>query len=134
MGTLIGILIFVGFTVIIWLSYRGFMRGHTPEEKVAALLPSDFKPDLFYRKGDTYVGYEKEKNRLVLVDWPHAKVLSPKEVLSLEPEDQSMLGITHHWIAANVPDPKFSRYKIWFQFRRAKRDAWLRQLAELCEK
>jgi len=60
-------------------------EGNTDEEKVAALLPSDFKPDLFHRKGDTYVGYEKDKNRLVLVDWPHAKVLSPKEVLSLEP-------------------------------------------------
>ncbi|SRR5260221_12741878 len=51
MGTLIGILIFVGFTIGIWFSYRLFMRGNTPEEKVAALLPGDFKPDLFYRKG-----------------------------------------------------------------------------------
>src|ERR1035437_7673293 len=53
MGTLIGILIFVGFTIGIWFSYRLFMRGDTDEEKVAALLPSDFKPDLFYRTGDT---------------------------------------------------------------------------------
>ena len=42
MGTIIGILIFVGFTIGIWFSYRLFMRGNTDEEKVAALLPSDF--------------------------------------------------------------------------------------------
>jgi hypothetical protein len=134
MGTIVGILIFTGFTIGIWFSYRLFMRGNTDEEKVAALLPPDFKPDLFHRKGDTYVGYEKEKNRLVLVDWPRAKVLSPHEVLSLEPVHESMLGITHHWVAVDVPDRDFSRYKIWFQFRRAKRDAWLTQLAGICKK
>src|SRR6266403_307207 len=71
------------------------MRGDTAGEKVAALLPRDFKADLWHRKGDTYVGYEKEKNRLVLVDWRHAKVLSPAQVLSLEPVHESLLGITH---------------------------------------
>ncbi len=134
MGTIIGIIIFVGFTIGIWFSYRLFMRGNTPEEKVAALLPPDFKPDLSYRKGDTYVGFEKANNRLVLVDWPHAKVLAPADVLSLQPEQESMLGITHHWIAVNVPDSKFSRYRIWFQFRRGRRDAWLGQLAQICGK
>ena len=49
MGTIIGTLIFVGFTIGIWFSYRLFMRGNTDEEKVAALLPADFKPDLFHR-------------------------------------------------------------------------------------
>jgi hypothetical protein len=134
MGTVIGILIFAGFTIGIWLSYRLFMRGDTAEEKVAALLPLDFKPDLFHRKGDTYVGYEKGKNRLALVDWPHAKVLSPTDILSLEPMDQSMLGVKHHWVTVNVPDPAFSRYSIWFQFRRAKRDEWLGRLTEICRK
>jgi hypothetical protein len=134
MGTLFGALIFIGFTIGIWFSYRLFMRGDTAAEKVAALLPADFKPDLSYRKGDTYVGYEKDKDRLVVVDWPHAKILSPKDVLSLEPEHKTMLGITHHWVAVNVPDTKFSKYRIWFQFRHAKRDAWLSQLAEICGK
>jgi hypothetical protein len=134
MGTLIGILIFAGLAIGILFSYRLFMRGNTDEEKVAALLPADFKPDLFHRKGDTYVGYEKGKQRLVLVDWPHAKVLSPSEVLSLEPVHESMLGVTHHWVAVNVPDASFPRYKIWFQFRPAKRDAWLGHLAEICKK
>ena len=134
MGTVIGLLIFAALAVGIWISYRLFMRGDTAEEKVAALLPSGFTPDLSHRKGDTFVGYEKAKDRLVLVDWPHAKVLSPREVLSVESEQESMLGITHHWVAVNVPDPAFSRYRIWFQFRRAKRDAWLGQLAEICGK
>jgi len=133
-GTIIGILVFAGFAIGIWISYRLFMRGDTAREKVAALLPSDFKADLYHRKGDTYVGYEKQKDRLVLVDWPHAKVLSAKQVLSLEPVHESLLGVTHHWVAVNVPDAEFPRYRIWFQFRRAKRDMWLGQLAEICKK
>src|ERR1700716_2789449 len=122
---MIGVGIFVVFIVGIWFSYRLFMRGDTAEEKVAALLPPDFKPDLFHRKGDTYVGYEKGRNRLVLVDWPHAKGLSPGDVASLEPVHESSLGVTHRWVPVNVPDAAFPRYRIWFQFRRAKRDSWL---------
>ena len=131
---LLGVLIFIGFTFAIWFSYRLFVRGDTAREKVAALLPSDFKPDLFHRKGDTYVGYEKQKDRLVLVDWPHAKVLTPKDVQSVEPIQESTLGITHHWVAISVPGPGFARYKIWFQFRRSKRDAWNGRLTEICKK
>lgn len=134
MGNAMAVLVFVGFTVAIWLSYRMFMRGDTAKEKVAALLPPGFKPDVFYRKGDTYVGYEKQSDRLVLVDWPHAKVLNPREVRSLQPIHESMLGVTHHWLEVVVPDPDFSRFKIWFQFRPAKRDAWQGRLAEICKK
>ena len=134
MGTIVGILLFVALIVGIWSSYRLFMRGDTAEEKVAALLPPEFKPDFFHRKGDTYVGYEKAGGRLVLVDWPHAKILSPKEVVSLEPVHESMLGITHHWVAVNVPDSGFPQYRIWFQFRRSQRDHWLNQLTEICKK
>ena len=134
MQTLFAIIVFVGFIVGIWFSYRLFMRGHTNQEKVAGLLPPGFKPDLFHRKGDTYVGYERASDRLVLVDWPHAKVLSPREVTSLEAERLSVLGISHHWIAVNVPDAKFSRYRIWFQFAPKRRDEWHRRLAEICGK
>jgi hypothetical protein len=134
MSTLVGVGIFVGLTVGIWLSYRLFMRGDTYEEKVAALLPPDFKPDVFHRKGDTYVGYEKARDRLVLVDWPHARVLSPKEVVSIAPVHESTLGVTHHWVAVGVPGATFSPFRIWFQFRSEKRDAWLRQLGEICKK
>jgi len=134
MSTLVGLFIFVALTVGIWFSYRLFMRGDTYEEKVAALLPPDFKPDVFHQKGDTYVGYEKGRDRLVLVDWPHARVLSPGEVVSITPVHESTLGITHHWVAVGVPGPAFSPFRIWFQFRSEKRDAWLRQLAEICKK
>jgi hypothetical protein len=134
MGNVMAVLLFVGFTFAIWFSYRLFVRGDTAKEKVAALLPSDFKPDVFHRKGDTYVGYEKKSNRLVLVDWPHAKVVIPEEVRSLEPIHESMLGVTHHWLEVIVPDPDFSRFKIWFQFRPTKRDAWHGRLAEICKK
>jgi hypothetical protein len=134
MGNAMAILVFVGFTVAIWLSYRLFMRGDTAKEKVAALLPANFNPDVFHRKGDTYVGYEKQSNRPVLVDWPHAKVLRPEEVQSLAPVHESMLGVTHHWLEVVVPDSDFSRFKIWFQFRPPKRDAWHGRLAVLCKK
>ena len=134
MGTIFGILTFIVFSVGNWFSYAMFMRGNTDAEKVAALLPTDFKPDLSYRKGDTYVGYERQNDRLVVIDCPHAKVLSAKEVVSLEPESKSMLGITHHWVAISVKDAAFSRYRIWFQFRHAKRDEWLGKLASICGK
>jgi hypothetical protein len=134
MSNVLAVLVFAGLTVVIWLSYRLFMRGNTAKERVAALLPSDFKPDLFHRKGDTYVGYENENNRLVLVDWPHAKVLRPEDVRSLEPVHESMLGITHHWLAVSVPDANVSQFNIWFQFRRTRRDAWHVRLADICKK
>jgi hypothetical protein len=134
MDTLIAILVFVVTTIGIWFSYRLFMRGEMPAEKVAALLPPGFKPDLSHRMGDTYVGFEKGANRLVVVDWPHAKVLSPNEVVSLQPVRESTLGVAHYWVAVNVPDPAFPQYRIWFQFRREKRDEWLGQLAQICGK
>jgi cbb3-type cytochrome oxidase subunit 3 len=134
MQIVFSIAIFVVFIVGIWFSYRLFMRGNTPQEKVASLLPRDFKPDVSYRLGDTYVGYERAANRLVVVDWPHVKVLSPNEVVALKPVHESTLGLTHHWVAVDVPDAAFPRYRIWFQFRRAKRDEWLGQLAQICGK
>jgi hypothetical protein len=132
--TLIGVGIFVVFIVGIWWSYRLFMRGDTYEEKVRRLLPEGFKPDLFHMKGDTYVGYEKDKDRLVLVDWPHGKALSAHDVVSLASVQESTLGVTHYWVAVNIADAAFPSYRIWFQFRRAKRDEWLGQLARICGK
>jgi hypothetical protein len=134
MSTLVGIGIFAAFIAGIWFSYRLFMRGDTYEEKVAALLPPGFKPDVHHRKGDTYVGYEKASDRLVLVDWPHASVLPSKDVVSIVPVHESTLGITHHWVAVAVPGGQFSPYRIWFQFRRDKRDEWLGQLSRICAK
>ena len=134
MDSLIGVGIFAVFIVGIWFSYRLFMRGDTYEEKVASLLPPGFKPDVFHRQGDTYVGFERASGKLVLVDWPHGKVLAPNEVQALEPVQESTMGLTHHWVAVKVADPAFPVYRIWFQFRRARRDAWLGQLAQICGK
>jgi len=134
MGNAIAAFLFAALAFGIWLSFRLFMRGDTANERVAALLPPGFKPDFFYKKGDTYVGYDKKRNSLVLVDWPHAKVLTPSDVRSLEPVHESWLGITHHWLAVNVSDPDFARYKIWFQFRPAMLRRWHGQLAEICKK
>ena len=44
MNSILGVLIFVVTVVGIWFSYRLFMRGNTPEERVAAMLPPDFRP------------------------------------------------------------------------------------------
>jgi len=134
MNSIFGALIFVVTVIGIWFSYRLFKRGYTPEERVAALLPRDFKPSVFHQKGDTYVGYETETGRLAIVDWPHGKVVSASDVRHLEPVQEMMLGVTHHWIAVDISVPLFPRYRIWFQFRRMKRDRWLARLAEICKK
>jgi hypothetical protein len=134
MDTLVGIGIFAFFIVGIWFSYRLFMRGDTYEEKVARLLPSDYKPDVFHRQGDTYVGYEKASGKLAVIDWPHGKILPAKQIVSLEAVQESTLGLTHHWVAVRVADASFPVYRIWFQFRRAKRDEWLARLAQICGK
>lgn len=129
--TLLIVVIFGGFLVAIWLSYKFFMRGHTDEEKVAGLVPAGFKPDWDYRLGDTYVGYENASRRLVVVDWPHAKVLTPAEVRSLAPEDESVVGIKHRWIVVGVDDPKVPRLRVWFRFSAQARDEWLAKLNAL---
>jgi hypothetical protein len=134
MSTIFGAIVFGGFIVGIWIAFRLFMRGDTYAERVAGLLPKDFRPDLFHRKGDTYVGYEQATDRLALVDWPHGTVLAPRQVQSLELVQESMLGVRHHWIAFTVPDSKFPQYRIWFQFRRGLRDKWYARLSDICKK
>ena len=129
--TLLIVVIFGGFIVGIWLSYKFFMRGHTDEEKVAALIPAGFKPDWQYRLGDTYVGYEGASKRLVLVDWPHAKVLSPADMRSVAAEDESVAGIKHRWVVVGVDDPKVTRLRIWFRFATKARNEWLQKLSAL---
>src|SRR3954447_18749272 len=131
---LIGLILFAGVVIGVLASYRLFMRGNTPRERVAGFLPAGFAPNASHRKGDTYVGYEDATRRLVLVDWPHGQILRPQDIQSLQPVQETMLGITHFWIAIGVsdPDPAFPRYRIWFQFRRGLRDAWLARLATIC--
>lgn len=129
--TLLIVVIFGGFIVSIWLSYKFFMRGFTDAEKVAGLVPKDFKPEWQYRLGDTYVGYEGATRRLVVVDWPRAKVLTPAEIRSITPEDESVAGLKHRWVVVGVDDAKAPRLRIWFRFSTRARNEWLAKLEAL---
>jgi hypothetical protein len=125
------LVVFVGMVVSIWFSYLFFMRGNTDAEKVAKLLPVGFKPDWHFRGGDTYVGFEGATSRLVLVDWPHARVVALGEVRSIERFDESIAGLKHRWVVVAVDDPKTPRYRLWFRFNSAARDEWLAKLQAL---
>src|SRR5262249_46479770 len=129
--TILIVVVFGGFTASIWLSYVFFMRGNTDAEKVAALLPAGFKADWQYRYGDTYVGFQGASGRLVLVDWPPAKTVTPREVVSVEKVDESIWGLKHRWVVVGVDDPKVSRYRLWFRFNSHARDEWLAKIAAL---
>ena len=131
--TFLIVIVFGGMIVSIWLSYIFFMRGHTDKEKVAALLPKDFKPDWQYRGGDTYAGYESATRRLALVDWPIAKTVTPQQVRAVEPMDESIAGIKHRWIVVTVDDAKNPRYRVWFRFNAGARDQWFSKLKALKE-
>jgi hypothetical protein len=129
-GPMLLIVIFGGFVVGIWFSYRLFMRGDTNAERVASRLPPGFKADWSWRMGDTYVGYEKAGDRLALVDYPLGTVVSPSEVRSMEPMDDGMLGVVHRWIVVTVPrEPP--QMRIWFRFSPAKRAEILARLKAL---
>jgi len=129
--TLLILVVFSGITIGVWLSYRFFMHGSTDAEKVAKLLPAGFKPDWEFRFGDTYVGFEGANNRLVLVDWPHAKVATPQEVRSVEKMDESICGLRHRWVIIHVDDPKTPHYRVWFRFSSTARDEWYAKLLAL---
>src|SRR6185295_12708363 len=98
----LGYIIVGGLAFGIWFSYRLFMKGDTAKDRIAKLLPQAFKPDMFHQKGDTYVGYESASNRIVLIDWPHCRVLAPGDINALQPISETMLGVTHHWLEVDV--------------------------------
>jgi hypothetical protein len=124
--TFLLVVVFGGVFVGVWFSYRLFMRGDTNEERVAAHLPADFKPEWSFRHGDTYVGYEPSSDRLAIVDYPHGAVVKPREVESVEPLDEGTLGIVHRWISVTVP--KNRRYRVWCGLSASRRDAVLARL------
>jgi hypothetical protein len=130
--TVISVIIVVVLFGGIWWNYRLFMRGNWPEDKTKLLLPADFKPDFFHVKADTYIGYEKSTNKIAMVEGQHAKVIEPKDVVSVEPEEESIWGVRHQWLVVNVRDRAFPRYRIWFRFDRRKRDQWHQRLREIC--
>jgi hypothetical protein len=131
--TVLIVLMFGGVVAGIWVSYWFFMRGHTDPEKVAAALPEGFKPDWSHRCGDTYAGYEAATNRLALVDWPHKAVVAPKDLRSIAPEDESVLGLPHKWIVVNALDHAHP-FRIWFRFSGASRGRCLARLEEMKKK
>jgi hypothetical protein len=126
-SALLLVLVFGGFSVGIWFSYRLFMRGDTNAERVAKHLPPDFKPEWSWRYGDTYVGYEPKSDRLALVDYPYGTVVKPRDVESIESYDEGTLGIVHRWVAVNVPQPH-KRYRLWCGMSTSRREAVLARL------
>jgi hypothetical protein len=118
-------------TISIWWNYRLFMRGNWPEQKAKSLLPKDFKPDFFYVRADTYIGYDKSSNKLALVEMQRLKIVQPKDIISVEPKEERILGVKHQWLIINVRDQAFPQYGIWFGFNRQQRDEWLRRVKEL---
>ena len=114
----------------IWLSYRMFMRGDTNPERVASRLPQGFKPEWSWRRGDTYVGYEREGDRLAIVDYPHAAIVNPRDVRSFEPMDESIAWIVHRWVVVYVANPP-GKLRVWFGLSAGERDAMLTRLKSL---
>jgi len=127
---LLGSIVFGGLVVGIVLSYRLFMRGDTNGERIASRLPKDFKPEWSWRCGDTFVGYERASDRLAIVDYPHASVVRPSDVASVEPLDEGALGIVHRWVVVNVPRAP-AGLRVWFGLSADKRDAALARLKEI---
>ena len=128
--TLLLVLIFGGFTVGIWFSYRLFMRGDTNAERVAKHLPPEFKPEWSFRHGDTYVGYERSSDRLAIVDYPYGAVVKPREIAAIEPLDEGVWGIVHRWVSVKIPNQP-RQYRLWFGLSSARRDQTLAKLKEI---
>ena len=127
---LLVVLFIVGVGVAIGVSYRVFMRGDSDPERVASRLPKGFKPDWSWRRGDTYVGYERAHNRIAIVDYPHSAVLQPSEVRSVEPVDESVAWIVHRWLVLYVAAPP-GKMRVWFGLSAADRDCISKRLREV---
>jgi hypothetical protein len=127
---ILGAVVFGGLVIGIVLSYRLFMRGDTNGERIASRLPKDFKPEWSWRCGDTFVGYERSSDRLAIVDYPHASVVRPRDVASIEPLDEGALGINHRWLVVNVSKAP-AGLRVWFGLSAEKRDAALARLKEI---
>ena len=128
--TSLGVLLFGALIIGIWFSYRLFMRGDTAPERVASRMPKDFKADWSWRCGDTYVGYESSSGRLAIVDYPNGTVVRARDVVSIEPSDESVLGIVHRWLVFTVPESA-TRYRLWFGLSSSKRASTLARLREI---
>jgi len=124
------VVIFGVVTGGILLSHRLFMRGDTNGERVASRLPKGFMPEWSWRRGDTYVGYDRARNCLAIVDYPHFALVSPGEVKSIEPLDESIAWIVHRWLVVYVAAPP-GKLRVWFGLSSGDRDATLKRLNSL---
>src|SRR5262249_31390809 len=100
------------------------MRGFTDPEKIAGLMPAELKADWHYELNDTYLGYETASKRLVVIDWPRARVVAPSEV-TVTPEDESVAGLKHRWLVVGLNDPSVPRLRVHFRFASKARDEWV---------
>lgn len=124
------VVMFGGVIIGIWLSYRLFMRGDTNAERVASRLPKGFAADWSWRRGDTYVGYDGKSRRLAIVDYPHAVLIDPRDVKSIEPMDEDIAWIVHRWLVVHVPTEP-GKLRVWFGLSKAQREATLAKLQSL---
>jgi len=129
-AVLLVVLFIVGVAVAIWVSYRVFMRGDTDPERVASRLPQGFNADWSWRRGDTYVGYDRARDRIAIVDYPHAALLQPSEVRSVEPVDENVAWIVHRWLVLYVAAPP-GKMRVWFGLSAADRDSISKRLREV---
>ena len=127
---LLGSILFGSIIAGIWFSYRLFMRGDTDVERVASRLPKGFKADWSWRRGDTYLGYDRAGNRLAIVDYPNAAVVNPGDVKSIETLDESVAWIVHRWLVFYVANPP-GKLRIWFGLSSGDREATLAKLNSL---
>jgi len=127
---LLVVLFIVGVAVAIWVSYRVFMRGDTDPERVTSRLPQGFKADWSWRRGDTYVGYDRGRDRIAIVDYPHAALLQPSEVRSVEQLDESVAWIVHRWLVLYVAAPP-GKMRVWFGLSSADRESISKRLKEV---
>jgi hypothetical protein len=132
LNEILSVVLIIGLFAIIWWSYLMFMKGAHPEQRAQALLPADFKPDQFHVLADTYVGVEKTRNRIAFVDAKHVRVAAPGEIVSVEPEEESIWGVRHQWLVIGVRDSTVPQYRIWFRFDRGARDGWIQRLKDMC--
>jgi hypothetical protein len=131
MGDTLMLAVTFGAVIVgIWFSYRLFMRGDTNPERVASRLPKGFKADWSWRRGDTYLGYDRAENKLAIVDYPHSAVMDPREVRSVEAEDESVAWIVHRWLVFYVAAPP-GKMRVWFGLSSGDRDSVLAKLNSL---
>ena len=129
-AALLVVLFIVGIAVATWVAYRVFMRGDTDPAHVTSRLPREFNADWSWRRGDTYVGYDRGRDRIAIVDYPHAALVQPSEVRSVETVDESVAWIVQRWLVLYVAKPP-GKLRVWFGPSAADRESISKRLREV---